>query len=178
MPNRPTAPHRRPTRVVLFTNRLEDRIPGRAAYVLHRSRTAGRTRTIDGMRLLEEWARRRAERLADDSPVIRRRSDVDHADPNDADPESSDTAPASDSHDSDAAASEDAHLAEVARPDDSWTKGRIYELAQALDVEGRSKMNKADLLDAVLDAIDERDELDGPRDPVYAEPRTPVSASH
>lgn len=161
MPNRRTAPHRRPTRLVLFTNRIEDRIPGRAAYVLHRSRTAGRTRTIEGMRLLAEWARRRAERLAED----------DHADPAPSDTDTDTDV------DSDVAASQDARLAEVARPDDSWTKGRIYELAQSLEIEGRSKLNKADLLDAVLDVLDER-ELDGPREPVYAEPRTPVSASH
>ncbi|MEQ8842965.1 MAG: hypothetical protein RIB98_18460 [Acidimicrobiales bacterium] len=170
MSNRPTNPHRRPARLVLYTNRLEDRIPGRAAFVVHRGRTIGRTRTLDGMRLLEEWARRRAERLAANGPATERSSDIDLTDRADGDSGADDEVTAD-------AASDDERLAETATPDDSWTKGRIYELARSLDLEGRSKLNKADLLEAVLDELDERGALDGPVDPVYAEPRTPVETT-
>jgi predicted phage gp36 major capsid-like protein len=34
-------------------------------------------------------------------------------------------------------------------PDDSWTKAKLYEEATRLDVSGRSKMSKQQLLDAV-----------------------------
>ncbi len=146
-------------------------MPGRVAFVVHRGRTIGRRRTIGGMRLLEDWARRRAERLAADRPEAGSSAEIDLTDGADGRTQRAGTDPAAN------ASSDDERLAEVATPDESWTKGRIYELAQTLDLEGRSKLNKADLLEAVLDALDERNVLDGPADPVYAEQRDPVDTS-
>lgn len=42
------------------------------------------------------------------------------------------------------------------RPSDEWTKGRLYELARDYDLTGRSKLNKADLLEAVVAEWDRR----------------------
>lgn len=42
-----------------------------------------------------------------------------------------------------------AERARSAQPDDSWTKAELYDLAQELDIEGRSTMSKDELLDAV-----------------------------
>ena len=147
---------------VLIVDRVEDRIPGRAAFVMHRGRTVGRLRTIDGMRLLEAWARRRAERLSDQrtpDPGIDLRDEASAAE--DAEVGSTDGGGSRNE------ASQDAYLAEVARPDESWTKGRIYELARELELEGRSKLDKAELLEAVLEVLDEREDLAGPETPVY-----------
>ena len=150
-------------RAVFVVDRVENAVPGRLAFVVHRGRTVGRSRSIVGLRFLEEWARRRAERFAraaaerGDRPRL---PDIDLTDDASVPSYSSPSVSAPE-------ASADARLAHEARPDESSTKGRIYELARELDLEGRSKLDKADLLEAVLNELDARPALDGPEAPVY-----------
>ncbi len=47
------------------------------------------------------------------------------------------------------AASDVAEAAGRAGPYEEWTKDELYERAQELDIEGRSEMNKEELIDAL-----------------------------
>ncbi len=62
-----------------------------------------------------------------------------------------------------------------AAPDESWTKGRIYDLARTLEIDGRSALDKSELLDAVLEVFN--GSLDGPEPPIYAQAPDPIETS-
>lgn len=112
---------------VLWLRGFEDRAPGPVAYVVHRSRRTTRDTSRAGLDALQRWARDAAERL---------RSTDDSGTP-----------------DAERGEITEEQLARV--PDDGWTKGEIYELAKAFDIEGRSKLDKQQLLEAVLKRLDE-----------------------
>lgn len=119
-------------------NRRDDRTRGRVAYVVYRVRDSSRTRSIAVYHALRRFAeqRRRHGRGEPRRGAGTDTSDeIDAAEPVEPDP-------------GDAVAD--------GRPDDSWTKGEIYELARELDIEGRSKLNKADLLEIVLGTLEQR----------------------
>lgn len=159
----PEATDRLVPRVVFVVDRVENAVPGRLAFVVHRGRTVGRSCSIVGMRLLEERVRRRAERFARAAAERGDRPRLPEIDLTDGVSDPSNSSPSVPAPE----ASTDGRLAHEARPDESWTKGRIYEVARKLDLEGRSKLDKAELLEAVLDELDARSALDGPDAPVY-----------
>ncbi len=149
-------------RRVVLINRVENRAPGRVAFVVHRTRAGSRRRAAMSYRLLAEWLRRRETMLAHENPEHHDEKAPGTGDsidsPEPADPETSDSrTDASETPDS----TEENHVNSSApraqrRPSDEWTKGRLYELARNYDLTGRSKLNKADLLEAVVAEWDRR----------------------
>lgn len=173
-------PQSRPTRRrVVLLNRMENRSPGRVAYIVHRSRTRSRTGAASTYRLLADFIRRRQQHLASGYPAGAGSIDSteEPSTPTDdgVDRSASGVVPdgASEQVDrGDDRSSEDTESRtdengmstdETDGPTDEWTKGRLYELAREFDIEGRSKLNKADLLDVVREEWDQRQNRDGRR---------------
>lgn len=146
-------------RRVILINRVENRAPGRVAFVVHRTRSGSRRRVAASYRLLAEWLRQREAVLAHENLDDQAPGTGDSIDsPEPAGPETSDSrTDASETPDS----TEENHAnasppRAQRRPSDEWTKGRLYELARNYDLTGRSKLNKADLLEAVVAEWDRR----------------------
>lgn len=127
---------------VITLNRIENRAPGRVAYVLYRGRRQSRRRATDLYRALQRWAADRQDQLELDGDRrfqgVATESDEGRASPEPADQQDPERAQ------------------EPADPTEEWTKGELYERARELDIEGRSKMNKAELLDALRSLPDDR----------------------
>lgn len=151
-----------PRRRIVFVNRLEDRTPGRVAFVVHRGRRVSRTRSLDVYRRLHRWARLRHARLvaellasADSANQRADRDAVAAAPGQERAGEGQGSVAAADSTDQqDDAGSDDLREPEEnadETPNESWTKGRLYELAREMDIDGRSKLNKAELLETILE---------------------------
>ncbi len=146
--------YRRPARRrVVLVNRVEDRAPGRAAYVLHRGRALSRARSLAAYLALARWAEQRRRQLAEeqrdatgasDDPDIDLTGSGSGGSGTGAEPATTETAAPPESPTSGEETPEE--------PSEEWTKGRLYELARELDIPGRSKLDKAALLDAVRDA--------------------------
>lgn len=137
-----------PRRRVVVLNRVEDRSPGRVAFVVHRSRNASRTGSDAMYRLLARWAAARRAQLEAERRHADDRTEADaDASTEEADAKTDRSYEATDNSQTGASAEESEP--NESEPNENWTKGRLYELARELDIDGRSKMNKAELLEAV-----------------------------
>ena len=160
---------RSPRRRVLLLNRLEDRAPGQIAFAFHLTRSRSRTGAIRSYAFLGDWARHRQALLDDErrpgdqfggepGPAEHR---FDGGDPRSPEPSATyneSANPERPAHEdtptplrADTPPNIDDDVAGVSeRPNSEWTKGRLYDMARRFELAGRSKLNKADLLDAVV----------------------------
>lgn len=128
-----------PRRRILLIDRVENRAPGRVAFLVHRSRSLTRQQAAIAYRLLERWAEQRnqqleaeAQRTAEGTDVADDNRSSDGTDPTDGPGHEDQETPS-----------------RRGEPSEDWTKGELYERARELDIDGRSSMNKAELLEAV-----------------------------
>lgn len=144
-------------RIVMFDS-IENRTPGRMAYVVHRSRSRSRSQAMRSYLALHRWAQRRHRLLLQELEGVGRDADDASEAFETSDSTTDEAAPAAktSTSDSDGGQSGAAGSQLGERPDETWTKGRIYELARRMELDGRSKLNKADLLDAVQRLYDSR----------------------
>lgn len=154
-----------PRRRVVYLNRFEDRSPGRVAFAVHRSRSRTRHQTLRTYRVLSQWLERREAMLAAEARRMRTDPFEDNETVSTNDTFGSDDSNGggdeppvgASSHSSgDKEVTGDAPDDHSERPSDEWTKGQLYELARDYELAGRSKLDKADLLDAVLDEWNQR----------------------
>lgn len=154
-----------PRRRAAYLNRLEDKAPGRVAFVVYKTRGQTSQRSRRAYQLLSEWSERRQKLLdaenggGHDAGSRSSEADDEFGNAGEGSTDAGPTDARSDHEEStiaDSSVDTDGPSPDAERPSDDWTKGRLYELARTYELSGRSKLNKADLLDAVLEEWDER----------------------
>ncbi|MGB3735373.1 MAG: Rho termination factor N-terminal domain-containing protein [Ilumatobacter sp.] len=146
-----TRTHRGPRRRrYVAVNRIENRLPGRIAFLMN----LARLRAMQLAQRSEENGEAEHSNGDDhtddssDSPLPHDRTDgtdgTDHSSSEDSgtgSPESS-----QDGTPKDRREPADESASSQVSPYDEWTKGELYDRARELDIPGRSKMNKAELV--------------------------------
>lgn len=136
----PRASRSAPRRRVVVLNRVEDRVSGRVAFVIHRGRRQSRLQAEMLYRSLEEWAAIRQQRLQDDDP---------HGGADEVDRDATDDVVDGPERQNSSEPAVTGEVSDRQEPTEDWTKGELYERARELEIDGRSRMNKAELLEEI-----------------------------